>query len=72
MDCDAKGYQTKEGELACDLTQPFQDLMASLYSILHNRTYGIEILPRSKWRSRLDKIQEVLRSYALGDHATDT
>ena len=72
MDCDAEGYQMKEGELACDFTQPFEDLMASVYSIIHNRTYAMEILPRSKRRSRLDKIQEVLRSYAPGDHATDT
>ena len=31
-----------------------------------------ESLPRSKRRSRLDKINEVLRSYAPGDHANDT
>ena len=72
MDCEAEGDQTKEGELACDFTQRFGDLMASLYSIIHNTTYAMGSLPRSKRRFRLDKINEVLRSYAPGDHANDT
>ena len=72
MDCEAEGDQTKEGELACDFTQRFGDLMASLYSIIHNTTHAMGSLPRSKRRSRLDKINEVLRSYAPGDHANDT
>ena len=72
MDCEAERDQTKEGELACDFTQWFGDLMASLYSIIHNTTYVMGSLPRSKWRSRLDKINKVLRIYAPGDHANDT
>ena len=59
MDCEAKGDQTKEEELASDFTQWLEDLMASLYSIIHNTTYAMEILSRSKWRSRFDKINEV-------------
>ena len=72
MDCEAKGDQTKEEELASDFTQWLEYLMASLYSIIHNTTYAMGSLPRSKRRSRLDKINEVLRSYAPGDHANDT
>ena len=59
MDCEAKGDQAKEGELACDFTQQFEDLMASIYSIIHDTTYAMESLSRSKWRSRFDKINEV-------------